>query len=84
MANSIHHPACPGPSACELYGCDELNQGAPPADNPLCAEPGYHHSWHPGGLDVPDTGPLAGTLVSIKRCVWCGKEQRATYKGRAR
>lgn len=52
---------------------------APTLDPRICEEMG-HCSWHNAGLDVPDSGPLAGELVSVKVCVWCGREKRRRHR----
>lgn len=44
----------------------------------VCSEVG-HHCWESRGLDIADTGPLTGELVSVKECVWCGKRQNRRY-----
>ncbi len=40
-----------------------------------CLDNGPNHSWASLGLDVRND-----KLVSVKRCVWCKREQYATYK----
>lgn len=49
-----------------------------------CMDGMPNHHWRSAGLDVPDTGRLAGTLVETFECPTCKATRTETYKGRNR
>ena len=49
--------------------------------NDRCTEGGAVHAWQSRGLDVVAHGQRE-TTCSIRRCVWCGVEQKKPYGAR--